>query len=99
MIMSKPRFTAPAANAALAQCMTALIPALWAASRILSHVAMCTGSGLSPRGAMPSANERSAGPMYTASSPGVAQIFSRLARPSFVSIIAITTISSFAFAT
>jgi len=35
---------------------------------------------------------------YTASSPGVAQILSRLARPSLVSIIAITTISSFAFA-
>src|SRR5262245_47378936 len=96
--MSKPRFTAPAAKPALAQCMTALMPCLCAASRILSQVAMCTGSGLSPRGAIPSANERSDGPMYTASSPFVAQIASRLARPSLVSIIAITTISSLALA-
>ena len=63
MTMSKPRLTAPAANVALAQCMTALMLCLCAASRILSHVAMCVGSGLSPRGASPSANERSDGPM------------------------------------
>ncbi len=52
-----------AAKAALAQCMTHLMPALWAAARILSQVAMCSGSGLSPRGGRPSANDRSAGPM------------------------------------
>src|SRR5215475_15156202 len=40
MTISKPRFTAPAANAALAQCMTALIPYLCAASRIVSQVAI-----------------------------------------------------------
>src|SRR5256884_982685 len=43
MTRSKPRFTEPAAKAALAQCMQALMPCLCAASRILSHVAMCTG--------------------------------------------------------
>ena len=63
MTRSKPRFTAPAANAALAQCIAALILCLWAASRMRSQVAMCIGSGLSPRGASPSANDRSAGPM------------------------------------
>src|SRR6185369_4754212 len=61
--MSNPRFTAPAAKAALAQCMTALMPCLWAVSRILSQVAMCTASVLSGPGGSPSANERSAGPM------------------------------------
>ena len=59
MIMSKPRFTAPAAKAALAQCMTALIPFLCATSRMLSQVAMWSGTVLSARGASPSANERS----------------------------------------
>ncbi len=34
--MSKPRLTAPAANAALAQCMTHLMPALCAAASV-SH--------------------------------------------------------------
>src|SRR5438128_1810189 len=63
MTRSKPRFTAPAAKAALAQCMHALMPCLWAASRMRSQVATCTGSGLSPRGAMPRAKERSEGPM------------------------------------
>ena len=99
MTRSKPRFTDPAAKAALAQCMQALMPCLCAASRILSHVAMCTASVLSGPGGSPSANDRSAGPMYTASSPGVAQIASRLASPSFVSIMPITTISSLALAT
>ena len=61
--MSKPRFTAPAAKAALAQCMTHLMPALCAALRILSQVSMYSGSGLSARGAMPRAKDRSAGPI------------------------------------
>src|SRR5262249_24093960 len=61
MIRPKPRFTDPAAKAALAQCMHALMPCLWAASRILSHVAMCTGSVLSGPGGRPRAKERSEG--------------------------------------
>src|SRR5262245_48032163 len=61
--ISNPRFTAPAANDALAQCMTALMPCLCADSRILSQVERWTGSGLSPRGTSPNANDRSAGPI------------------------------------
>ena len=52
-----------AANAAPAQCVTHLMPCLCAASRILSQVAIWSGSGLSPRGASPRANDRSAGPI------------------------------------
>ena len=58
MTMSKPRFTAPAANAALAQCMTP-VPALCAASWIC-QVAQRWGCR---RAAQAEREDRSAGPI------------------------------------
>ena len=55
MIISKPRFTAPAAKSALAQCITALIPWRCAISRILSQVFKCNGLVLSACGSKSSA--------------------------------------------
>ena len=60
--ISNPRFTAPAANGAAAQCMTHLMPALCAAAKILSPgldavyigpADLSFALGLAPRGDNP----------------------------------------------